>query len=623
MADIAKAYVQIIPSAQGIKGSITNLLGGEASSAGTTSGASFGNALISKISSVVAAAGIGKLLYNTISEGADLEQSMGGVEALFGDEIGKQIEARAQEAYKTMQVSANTYMEQTTSFAAALLSATGNNAEEAASVADTAIQDMADNSARMGTSLDSIQNAYQGFAKQNYTMLDNLKLGYGGTKTEMERLLADAQELSGVEYNIDNLADVYQAIHVIQDDLNVTGTASKEASSTLSGSFASMKAAAENFIGNLTLGQDVSSSLETLVDTSVNFVVNNLIPAVVNVVTQLPIAIYNYLNNNLDSITQSGVTLIQGLSSGVVSGIPSLVGQVLPMITQFTANLRANASLIIQAGLDLLGNLVKGIVSALPTLIEQIPQIIINICGIINDNMPMVLQKGMEILGTILQGIWQAIPTLIENIPLIFQSVLAVWQSMSWIQLGQNLINFIVSGIQSLVTNIPTTLASIGESAWNAFTSIQWVDLGRAVIDGIIAGLSAGISRVIEKAEEVARSALNAAKNFLGINSPSKKFTWIGEMSDAGFAGGLKNGQKNIEKAMNEVTSSILNPVDTNLMMESGAYKSNQLADLDTNSNSGYNQIVNVYSPTQLSASEVARQTRNATRQMALSMMKG
>ena len=251
--ELAKAYVQIVPSAQGIKGSITQALGGEADSAGAAAGKGFGGKLIGALKGIIATAAIGKALSATITEGAALQQSIGGIETLFKESADK-VKQNAAEAYRTAGMSANEYMELTTSFSASLLQSMAGDTAKAADIADMAMQDMSDNANKMGTSMEDIKNAYQGFAKQNYTMLDNLKLGYGGTKTEMQRLLADAQKITGVKYDINNLSDVYSAIHVIQGELDITGTTAKEAASTISGSFASMKAAFKNVLGQLALG---------------------------------------------------------------------------------------------------------------------------------------------------------------------------------------------------------------------------------------------------------------------------------------------------------------------------------------------------------------------------------
>ena len=197
-------------------------------------------------------------------EGADLQQSIGGIETLFKDSAEK-VKQNAANAYRTAGMSANEYMELTTSFSASLLSSLGNDTSKAADIADMAMTDMSDNANKMGTDMERITDAYQGFAKQNYTMLDNLKLGYGGTKTEMERLLADAQKITGVKYDINNLSDVYSAIHVIQGELGITGTTAKESAETFSGSLASMKAAFKNVLGNLSLGEDIGDELFALI----------------------------------------------------------------------------------------------------------------------------------------------------------------------------------------------------------------------------------------------------------------------------------------------------------------------------------------------------------------------
>ena len=273
---LADAYVQIIPISEGITGRIKDLfkdLPDEGDKAGDKTGSSFA----SKLKKAVAAAGVGaaisKVVTSAFTEGAALEQSLGGVETLFKKHADI-VKKNAQDAYKTAGVSANEYMENVTSFSASLLSSLGGDTQKAAEVAHTAMVDMSDNANKFGSDMQSIQTAYQGFAKQNYTMLDNLKLGYGGTKSEMERLLQDAQKLSGVEYNIDNLSDVYNAIHTIQQNLDITGTTAKEASTTFSGSFASMKSAAKNFLGVLTAEGDADKAFNDLLGSADTFFEN-------------------------------------------------------------------------------------------------------------------------------------------------------------------------------------------------------------------------------------------------------------------------------------------------------------------------------------------------------------
>ena len=322
--NLGKAYVQIMPSAQGISGMISKELNGEVTSAGQSAG----NRLMSSIKGAMLAAGIGKLFASSLLEGGKLQQSLGGVETLFKQNADT-VKQYANEAYKTTGLSANAYMETVTGFSASLLQSLGGDTAKAAKVANTAMVDMADNSNKMGTSMELIQNAYQGFAKQNYTMLDNLKLGYGGTKQEMQRLLADAQKLTGVKYDINNLSDVYEAIHVIQGELGITGTTAKEAATTLQGSFASMKASFTNLLGKLSLGQDIKPSLEALAKTTTTFLVGNFLPMVGNILKGIPtllIGAFSGLAEQLRGILgDEVVNKIQGYLTQVSGAVESFI----------------------------------------------------------------------------------------------------------------------------------------------------------------------------------------------------------------------------------------------------------------------------------------------------------
>nr|DAN80131.1 MAG TPA: tail tape measure protein [Caudoviricetes sp.] len=294
--ELGKAYVQIIPSARGITGMIQKEMSGEVASAGVSSGKSLGSSLIGALKGAIAAAGIGKAIGAALSEGAALQQSLGGIDTLFKASAEK-VKGFANEAYKTTGLSANAYMENVTGFSASLLQSLGGDTDKAADIANMAMIDMSDNANKMGTSMESIQTAYQGFAKQNYTMLDNLKLGYGGTKQEMQRLLADAEKLTGVKYDINNLSDVYQAIHAIQENLDITGTTAKEAASTFTGSFNAMKAAAQNVLGKLALGENILPSLQALAETTSTFLFNNFFPMIGNIMSGLGVVISEGLSH--------------------------------------------------------------------------------------------------------------------------------------------------------------------------------------------------------------------------------------------------------------------------------------------------------------------------------------
>ena len=377
---LGTAYVQIVPSAQGISGSISNLLGGEGESAGMSLGAKIG----SFAKKALIAAGIGTALVKVtkaaLSEGGKLEQSyLGGLDTLYG-EAANSARAYAREA-AAAGISMNTYSEQAVSFGAALKNAYGGDTYKAMEAANTAILDMADNSAKMGTDIESVQMAYQGFAKQNYTMLDNLKLGYGGTKTEMERLLADAEKLTGVHYDINNLGDVYDAIHVIQGDLGLTGVAAAEASTTLSGSFGAMKASAENFLGSLALGENVSGSLNQLMTSASTFFFGNFIPMLGTIIKSLPGAIATFFSqgvpmllSNISTLITTLATNITSVANGLTGGkvqqwaqttLPKIVSAAGQMIAKFASSLLQNLPKIIVA-LGKIGlSIVKGLGSAL------------------------------------------------------------------------------------------------------------------------------------------------------------------------------------------------------------------------------------------------------------------
>ena len=356
--ELGKAYVQIIPSAKGISGMIQKEMGGEVASAGVSAGESLGSKMMGAVSGVIAAAGIGKAIGASINEGAALQQSLGGVETLFKDSADK-VKGFANEAYKTTGLSANAYMENVTGFSASLLQSLGGDTDKAAETANMAMIDMSDNANKMGTSMESIQLAYQGFAKQNYTMLDNLKLGYGGTKQEMQRLLADAEKLTGVKYDINNLSDVYSAIHTIQENLDITGTTAREAATTFTGSFESMKSAAQNVLGKLSLGEDIQPALQALMETTSTFLFGNLIPMVGNILKQIPILILGGIKGVFSGIFGEGLGSIMGsivtalgsaflafkafsTVSGLLSGIPAVLTTIKTAVTGLFTVMSAN-----------------------------------------------------------------------------------------------------------------------------------------------------------------------------------------------------------------------------------------------------------------------------------------
>lgn len=500
--ELAKAYVQIVPSAEGIQGKITEMLGGEASSAGESIGKVLGSRIAAVAISAISAAGIGKAISSAVSAGADLEQSIGGVETLFGD-AADTIKQYAADAYKTAGLSANSYMEQATSFAASLVSSMGGDTAAAAEVANQALIDMSDNANKMGTDMQSIQNAYQGFAKRIYTMLDNLKLGYGGTKTEMERLLADAQAITGVEYNIDNLSDVYNAIHVIQEDLNITGTTAQEAATTVSGSMASMKAAFENVLGSLATGEELGTNIQALIDTAQVYLTDNLIPMVQTVIMNLPQVLIDTWPTILDTgitlidelaqtILESCTNMLETIGNSLTTAIPEMMGELLPKVLEFTDNLRDNFGEFVDAGIDLIMNLADGIIAALPDLFAYIPDIVINIAGLINDNAPKILLAGVQLIGKLIEGIIQAIPQLVANLPKVIQAIVSVITAFNWINLGGQIMTGIGNGIKSMTTSLTNAVKSGFSGALNWIKNLpsQALSWGKNLMQNFMNGIN-------------------------------------------------------------------------------------------------------------------------------------
>lgn len=570
---VARAYVQIVPSAEGIKGSITSALGGEASSAGSQLGSILSTGIKGAV--VAGVAGLGAIIGGALTEGGALEQSIGGVETLFGDSASRVI-AAANEAYRTAGVSANSYMEQVTSFSATLLDGLGNDTEAAASYADKAIVQMADNANKMGTSMESIQYAYQGFAKDNYTMLDNLKLGYGGTQAEMARLINDSGVLGdSIEVTAETVKDVpfssiIDAIQVIQDKLKISGTTAAEAATTLTGSFASVKAALSNVLAGLALGQDLGPALNALSSTLSTFLSGNLIPALYNILSALPGALVTFistlgpqlasgLSTLVPQMMTTGAQMLQSLSAGLAQGIPNFLAQALPMLLQFTENLRANFSNIVDAGIDLLLNFVQGIANGLPTLIEYVPTIISNIAGLINDNAPKILAAGVQIIVTLVKGLINAIPTIIANIPQIIGAIVDTITAFNWLNLGATVIKTLGNGLTSMASGLKGFMESTLSGAIDYLKSLpkQALQWGKDMLDGFIQGIVGSVGGVINAVKDVG-SAIASYLHFSRPDvGPLRNYeTWMPDML-TGMAQSIRANLYRITDAMDLVGGSM------------------------------------------------------------------
>ncbi len=560
--ELAKAYVQIIPSAVGIQGRIQKEIEPEADSAGS----SFGGKMVGMIKKVIATAAIGKALSASISEGAALEQSLGGIETLFKDSADK-VKANAAKAYQTAGMSANDYMELTTSFSASLLSSLAGDTSKAADVADMAMVDMSDNANKMGTNMEDIKNAYQGFAKQNYTMLDNLKLGYGGTKSEMERLLADAQKISGVEYNIDNLSDVYSAIHVIQGQLDITGTTAKEAATTISGSFNQMKAAAKNVMGEIALGMDVGPALNELANTIITFAAGNLLPAVWNVISALPLAIVTFVTALGPQLFAAVSGLIPQIASGITTGIPTLYQSAMQLMDQFNIGIQEQLPTLLQKGVDFISNIVNGILQNLPQVITMAGNVITYFVNTIISMLPTVLSAGARLLLRLVNGIINNLPQITQAaVTAIVRFVASIGQNLPQIlQSGITIIAKLAAGLIRAIPNLVGQIPAIISAIVNAFTSQNWGSIGINIISGIASGLRSAAHMLWDAVKGVLGGFKENVLAFFGIHSPSRWGAYVGEMIDTGIANGLIGKTTLVSNAAAELQKSVKKPIGTSM----------------------------------------------------------
>lgn len=480
----------------------------DAEEQGGESGSNIATSLVGMFKKVMAAAAIGQFVKDSLDAGAALQQSIGGIETLFGTNgqtieqyaasMGKSVDEvrgkyqmlqdaqeaalhNAEIAYQTAGLSANDYMQTVTSFAAALKSS-GISELEAAEAADKAVIAMADNANKMGTDMASIQVAYQGFAKQNYTMLDNLKLGYGGTKTEMERLLKDASELSGVEYDISNLADVYTAIGVIQDSLGITGTTAKEAASTFSGSFASMQASVQNLMANIALGNEID--LTPLITSVQTFITGNLIPMLGNIAQAVPQVFSTAVPLVIEGMGQMG--------SVISEQMPGIVQKGLEMAAGFAESIRSNAGLLVDSAIELALTLAQGLADSIPAIVENVPTIVSSIANAINDNAPKILMAGVQIIFILVKGLIDSIPTIVENMPQIVMAIVDVISTYNWSSLGRSIITLFVRGVLDMLGDIATAAQSLVDEMIGVFNTLP--DTLRAIGGELVQGIWNGIS---------------------------------------------------------------------------------------------------------------------------------
>lgn len=501
---------------------------------------------------------------------ADYEQLVGGVETLFKDSSGI-VENYANNAYKTAGLSANDYMATVTSFSASLLQSLDGDTAKVAEVSNMAVTDMADNANKMGTDMSSIQNAYQGFAKQNYTMLDNLKLGYGGTKSEMERLLSDAQKISGVKYDISNLNDVYQAIHVVQGELGITGTTAKEASTTIQGSVSAMKSAWQNMLTGIA---DDNADFDGLINNLVDSIVTageNILPRVETIidgVIELVMSTTEIIIDDLPQIIETGRGMISGLLQGIQEMLPELASSAFLIIQELVTSLLESLPQLLQMGIDLLTELINGISQTLPQLIPVMVEAVAGIAETLIDNIDTIVDAGINLIIGLADGLIAALPKLIERAPVIIDKLVTKLTDPDMIgriiQAAGRLISELAIGliqaIPKLLANIPQIINSIAKGLLNGIADLR--DVGKNLLKGLWEGMSGIKDWLWDKVKGMLNGLTDKIKGFFGIHSPSTLFkNEIGENLALGLGEGFTDTMKNVS---NDMQNSIPTEFDMN-----------------------------------------------------------
>ena len=599
------------------------------------------------VAGAAAATAVTALVSKSVGAFADYEQLTGGVETLFGaggrsveeyaQSVGKSVSdiqgkydslmsaqnvvlENANKAYMTAGMSANEYMDTVTGFSASLISSLGGDTNKAADYANSALVDMSDNANKMGTDMESIKNAYQGFAKQNYTMLDNLKLGYGGTQEEMKRLLSDAEKLTGQRYDISSFADITQAIHAIQTQMDITGTTAKEASTTISGSWGSLKAAFQNVLVGLTTGGDMfDQSLDALINTAVTFgqniipaikgalsgvgylieglapvigetippLINDLAPTLANSAVSLISSLVNGLTQNATQFSEclsnmiivavAGIStvvpqlldaaskIVSNLMQGLTNSMPQIVNGAVTLVEGLVNGLVNNIPLLIMGAVQLVASLANGLIANLPRIIDAGVNLITGIVSASYSMMPQIIQNGMQLVVNLAVGLVRAIPQLIAALPRITGAIVKEFKSVNWFDLGLQLIKSIWEGIKSIGSEMWNGVKEKTSELWGGVKNVVSEKLNniKSAYDAHGGGLKGATFAAIEGVKEYYRTGYDAINQLTGgklgevVNAVGEKMEVVkGKFSEA--FGNVKNTVMTIfENIKNGITEKI------------------------------------------------------------------
>ena len=549
-------------------------------------GKSIGKAFLK--GATVAGGALTTMIGASIKGYADLEQSIGGVETLFKDSADTVI-ANAKKAYETAGMDANTYMETVTSFSASLLQGLGGDTKEAARIADMATKDMSDNANKMGTDINTIIQTYQSLARGNYAMLDNLKLGYGGTKKELERLVADAEKLSGLKLNPANFSDVIQAIHIVQDNLDITGTTALEASTTITGSFNSAKSALKNFLSG-------AGGVEDVVDTFSTFG-KNVGKALVKMAPQVTSGLVNLVNGLMPQIPK----LINSLLPVVLQGIINLINGLIPLIPTIIPIILNGLMILMQGLVPLIPQIVEALLEGLilimtslaeqmPVILPQVVSMIIQILQVINEHFDDFMLAGFQLILGLIQGFIKSIPTIIQNLPTIIMAIINFFTLSKFLKIGKTIVSGIWAGIKGMIGTFKDNISGFVNNILGWFKSgfSKIGDIGKNLVKGLWNGIKSVKDWVLGKIKGFGKSVLDGLKDFFGIHSPSKVMFEIGGYLDQGFINGVEDMQKDVDKQVTATFGSGLDYLYNGFDNISSSYSK------PVNMNYGNNPIINV-----------------------------
>lgn len=506
--------------------------------------------------------GLTALVGASVKAYADVEQAIGGVETLFKNSADTVIK-NAERAYMTAGISANSYMEQVTSFSASLLQSLGGDTKKAAEYADRAVIDMADNANKMGTSIEMIQNAYQGFAKQNYTMLDNLKLGYGGTKTEMERLISDASRLTSVQKELGikvdandmSFGNIVNAISIIQKEMGIAGTTSLEASGTITGSINSLKSSFSNFLSGMGSADSVVTTFVTAF-TNISDTIIDMAPSIVKGVVEIAKEISKKLPKLINDLLPVVVDGVMSLVLGITDVLPQLITSIASLLPQIITTITNMAPQILKAVIDVIPVIAEALAQNLPSLIPAIVQGIILIMQVFNENMPLFIKCGIQVIVGLVKGLINSIPLILKNLPTIITFILNFFTASKLLSAGKNLLtglgNGLIKGIPALIKKLPQIITKIisffKTNGVNSFKTI-----GTNLIKGLWNGIQNMKSYLLNKVKGLGKSVLSGLNKILGIHSPSKETFQMGVYMDEGMLNGMDSMKKKLQTAFNGV----------------------------------------------------------------------